>query len=65
MVKYYEMTAVRNFFRNGKLIVKGEIVDCDEEAKNQMLKEEFMEFTEVQKKLNEKTDLKRKNDNLV
>jgi len=53
-MKYYEMVAVRNFFRNGKLIVKGEIVDCDEEAKNQMLEEELMEFTRVQEVLNKK-----------
>jgi hypothetical protein len=48
-MKYYEMIATRNFFRNGKLILKGEIIDCDEEAKNQMLQEELMEFTRVGK----------------
>jgi hypothetical protein len=51
-MKYYEMIAIRNFFRNGKLIIKGEIVDCDEEAKNQMLEEELMEFTKVQDVIN-------------
>jgi hypothetical protein len=53
-MKYYEMIAIRNFFRNGKLILKGEIIDCDEEAKNQMLEEELMEFTNVEKKIQEK-----------
>ena len=55
--KYYEMIAIRNFFRNGKLIIIGEIIDCDEEAKNQMLEEELMEFTKVQEIL-EKTNEK-------
>jgi len=53
-MKYYEMIAIRNFFRNGKLILKGEMIDCDEEAKNQMLEEELMEFTDVEKKLQER-----------
>lgn len=52
MTKYYEMVAIRNFFRNGKLILKGEVIDCDEEAKNQMLEEELMEFSRVQKEIN-------------
>lgn len=54
-IKYYEMIAIRNFFRNGKLIVKGEIVECDEEAKDQMLEEELMEYTKVQNKIEGET----------
>ena len=49
--KYYEMIAIRNFFWNGKLILKGEIIDCDEEAKEQMLEEELMQFTGVQENI--------------
>jgi hypothetical protein len=44
MTKYYKMVALKNFFRNGIIIRKGEIIDCDEEAKDQMLEEGLMEI---------------------
>ena len=48
------MIAIRNFFHNGKLILKEEIIDCDKSAMEQMLKEELMELTPVGKKEIEK-----------
>ena len=39
----YVMIAKRGFFRNGEYIQKREILECDKEAREQMLEEDLME----------------------
>ena len=39
----YVMIALKGFFRNGEYIQKREIIECDEEARKQMLEEGLME----------------------
>lgn len=46
----YVMIAIKGFFRNGEYIQKREIVECDAEARKQMLEEGLMEDYEEVKR---------------
>jgi hypothetical protein len=45
-----DMKAITNFFHNGVLVREGEIISCDNEAREQFLEEELAEDVEKVKK---------------